>query len=184
MTRKQKRLAIIAGMGAVLLASVLLVMSALRDKIVFFYTPTEIVAGGRPRPGSASALAGWSRKAASSSDGENVSFIVTDTEQDLPVSYKGILPDLFREGQGVVSEGTVEPTALFVADTVLAKHDENYMPQGSGRRPEGKGRLARGDEPQDESLNSAILPLCSRLRLSLVQSVLPLLGARRGDDAR
>ena len=129
MTRKQKRLAIIGGMGAVLLASVLLVMSALRDKIVFFYTPTEIVAGGKAAPGQRVRIGGLVKEGSLVKDGENVSFIVTDTEKDLNVRYKGILPDLFREGQGVVSEGMVEGDGVFVADTVLAKHDENYIPK-------------------------------------------------------
>ncbi len=129
MTRKQKRLVIIAGMGAVLLASVLLVMSALRDKIVFFYTPTEIVAGGKAAPGQRIRIGGLVKEGSLVKDGENVSFIVTDTEQDLNVRYKGILPDLFREGQGVVSEGAVEGDGVFIADTVLAKHDENYIPK-------------------------------------------------------
>jgi cytochrome c-type biogenesis protein CcmE len=128
-TRKQKRLTIIAGMGAVLLASVLLVMSALRDKIVFFYTPTEIVAGGKAAPGQRIRIGGLVKEGSLVKDGENVSFIVTDTEQDLNVRYKGILPDLFREGQGVVSEGAVEGDGVFIADTVLAKHDENYIPK-------------------------------------------------------
>jgi cytochrome c-type biogenesis protein CcmE len=128
-TRKQKRLTIIAGMGAVLLASVLLVMSALRDKIVFFYTPTEIVAEGKAAPGQRVRIGGLVKEGSLVKDGENVSFIVTDTGQDLNVRYKGILPDLFREGQGVVSEGTVEKDGVFVADTVLAKHDENYIPK-------------------------------------------------------
>jgi cytochrome c-type biogenesis protein CcmE len=128
-TRKQKRLSIIAGMGAVLLASVLLVMSALRDKIVFFYTPTEIVAGGKAAPGQRIRIGGLVKEGSLVKDGENVSFIVTDTEQDLNVRYEGILPDLFREGQGVVSEGAVEGDGVFIADTVLAKHDENYIPK-------------------------------------------------------
>jgi len=128
-TRKQKRLTIIVGMGAVLLASVLLVMSALRDKIVFFYTPTEIVAQGKAAPGQRVRIGGLVKEGSLVKDGENVSFIVTDTGQDLNVRYKGILPDLFREGQGVVSEGTVEGDGVFIADTVLAKHDENYIPK-------------------------------------------------------
>ncbi|MCU0789684.1 MAG: cytochrome c maturation protein CcmE [Nitratireductor sp.] len=129
MTRKQKRLAVIAGMGAVLLASVLLVMSALRDKIVFFYTPTEIVAEGKAAPGQRVRIGGLVKEGSVQKNGENVSFIVTDTEKDLPVRYTGILPDLFREGQGVVGEGTVQADGSFIADTVLAKHDENYIPK-------------------------------------------------------
>ncbi len=129
MTRKQKRLAMIGGIGAVLLAAVLLVMSALRDKIVFFYTPSEIVAEGKAAPGQRVRIGGLVKEGSLVKDGGKVSFIVTDTEQDLPVTYTGILPDLFREGQGVVSEGTVQADGIFAADTVLARHDENYIPK-------------------------------------------------------
>ena len=145
MTRKQKRLAIIAGMGAVLLASVLLVMSALRDKIVFFYTPSEIVAEGKAAPGQRIRIGGLVKEGSLVKDGENVSFVVTDTQQDLPVRYKGLLPDLFREGQGVVSEGVVEPDGTFVADSVLAKHDENYIPKEVAEAMKAKG-MWKGDE--------------------------------------
>jgi cytochrome c-type biogenesis protein CcmE len=144
-TRKQKRLAIIAGMGAVLLASVLLVMSALRDKIVFFYTPSEIVAEGKAAPGQRIRIGGLVKEGSLVKDGENVSFVVTDTQQDLPVRYKGLLPDLFREGQGVVSEGVVEPDGTFVADSVLAKHDENYIPKEVAEAMKAKG-MWKGDE--------------------------------------
>ncbi len=129
MTRKQKRLAMIGGIGAVLLAAVLLVMSALRDKIVFFYTPSEIVSEGKAAPGQRVRIGGLVKEGSLVKDGGKVSFIVTDTEQDLPVTYTGILPDLFREGQGVVSEGTVQADGIFAADTVLARHDENYIPK-------------------------------------------------------
>lgn len=129
MTRKQKRLAMIGGIGAVLLGAVLLVTTALRDKIVFFYTPTEIVAEGKAKPGERVRIGGLVKEGSVVRDGEKVSFVVTDTEKDLPVTYVGILPDLFREGQGVVSEGTIGGDGIFAADTVLAKHDENYIPK-------------------------------------------------------
>jgi cytochrome c-type biogenesis protein CcmE len=129
MTRKQKRLAMIGGIGVVLLGAVLLVTTALRDKIVFFYTPTEIVAEGKAKPGERVRIGGLVKEGSVVRDGEKVSFVVTDTEKDLPVTYIGILPDLFREGQGVVSEGTIGGDGMFSADTVLAKHDENYIPK-------------------------------------------------------
>lgn len=129
MTRKQKRLAMIGGIGVVLLGAVLLVTTALRDKIVFFYTPTEIVAEGKAKPGERVRIGGLVKEGSVVRDGEKVSFVVTDTEKDLPVTYVGILPDLFREGQGVVSEGMVGGDGIFAADTVLAKHDENYIPK-------------------------------------------------------
>jgi cytochrome c-type biogenesis protein CcmE len=129
MTRKQKRLAMIGGIGIVLLGAVLLVTTALRDKIVFFYTPTEIVAEGKAKPGERVRIGGLVKEGSVVRDGEKVSFVVTDTEKDLPVTYTGILPDLFREGQGIVSEGMVGGDGIFAADTVLAKHDENYIPK-------------------------------------------------------
>ena len=129
MTRKQKRLALIAAAGAVLMTAVLLVMTALRDEIVFFYTPTDILSAGKAREGQRIRLGGLVKEASIKRDGERVEFVVTDTEREIPVSYTGILPDLFREGQGVVAEGALAAGGIFAADTVLAKHDENYMPK-------------------------------------------------------
>lgn len=129
MTRKQKRLAMIGGIGVVLLGAVLLVMSALRDKIVFFYTPTEIVVGGKAGSGQRIRIGGLVKEGTVLQQGGKVSFEVTDTDYDLKVAYVGLLPDLFREGQGVVAEGAIGQDGVFVADTVLAKHDENYIPK-------------------------------------------------------
>jgi Cytochrome c-type biogenesis protein CcmE len=130
MTRKQKRLAIIAA-GAVFLAgAAALVTSALRDQIVFFSSPTDIVAQG-VAPGTRIRLGGLVEEGSVvRGDDASVTFGVTDTNEAVKVTYKGILPDLFREGQGVVVEGVFEPASgTFAADTVLAKHDENYMPK-------------------------------------------------------
>ncbi len=129
MTRKQKRLAGIGAIGTVLIAAVLLVMFALRDEIVFFYSPTEILVEGKASPGERFRLGGLVKDGSIQKQGETVSFVITDTEKDLPVTYVGILPDLFREGQGVIAEGTMRSRELFEADNVLAKHDENYMPK-------------------------------------------------------
>jgi cytochrome c-type biogenesis protein CcmE len=129
MTRKQKRLALIGGIGAVLFAAVLLVMGALRDKIVFFYTPTEIAVEGKASPGQRIRLGGLVKEGSLVRDGAKVSFTVTDTANEVSVKYEGILPDLFREGQGVVAEGAMADGRIFAADTVLAKHDENYIPK-------------------------------------------------------
>jgi len=129
MTRKQKRLATIGSIGIVLLSAVLLVMFALRDEIVFFYSPTDILAENKAGPGERFRLGGLVKEGSIEKDGKTVSFVITDTEMDLPVTYVGILPDLFREGQGVIAEGTMAGIDRFSADTVLAKHDENYMPK-------------------------------------------------------
>ena len=127
MTRKQKRLAIIAGLGAVLVVAAGLIFVALRDQIVFFYSPSEIqeraIAAGTPiRLGGLVKEGSWVRT------GETSDFVVTDGQTEMAVHYVGLLPDLFREGQGVVIEGTVSPAGSFAATNVLAKHDENYMP--------------------------------------------------------
>ncbi len=129
MTRKQRRLALIgAGLG-VLGLSVALMLSALKDSIVFFNSPTDI-AEKRIDAGTRIRLGGIV-KAGSLARVENllINFSITDGNRDVPVRYQGIVPDLFREGQGVVAEGALDSTGMFNAETVLAKHDENYMPR-------------------------------------------------------
>lgn len=139
MTRKQKRLAWIGAIGAVLGVAVLLVMTALRDEIVFFYTPTEIIADGKAQSGQRIRLGGLVKEGSVVRDGETISFAVTDTEYDIDVRYAGIVPDLFREGQGVVTEGIVGADGVFTADSVLAKHDENYVPKEVAEALKEKG---------------------------------------------
>jgi cytochrome c-type biogenesis protein CcmE len=128
MTRKQRR-AVLIGMGVAILAlSSLLVLFALRDTIVFFHTPKE-VAEKQIRPGQRIRLGGLVAEGSlKRGQGLTVTFAITDTARTIPVSYTGILPDLFREGQGVVAEGKLDAAGRFHADTVLAKHDETYMP--------------------------------------------------------
>ena len=126
MTRKQRRFTMIGlAMGALAVAASL-VFVALEDTIVFFYSPTDIVEKG-PDLGTRFRLGGLVAEGSVERNGEDVKFVVTDTANELQVTFAGILPDLFREGQGVVTEGTLS-NGVFVADTVLAKHDENYMP--------------------------------------------------------
>jgi cytochrome c-type biogenesis protein CcmE len=127
-SRKQKRLAVIAGLAVVVALATTLVLVALRDQIVFFYSPSDVVArevaAGTPmRLGGLVTDGSWSR------DGQDNSFVVTDGAQDIAARYTGILPDLFREGQGVVAEGSMGPDGTFIATNVLAKHDENYIPK-------------------------------------------------------
>ena len=129
MTRKQKRLTVIGSGLGILAAAAALVLFALRQEIVFFRTPSDlteqpIAAGTRLRIGGLVEAGSVER-----GTGTEVAFSVTDTVKSLKVTYVGILPDLFREGQGVVAEGTLAPDGSFTADTVLAKHDENYMPK-------------------------------------------------------
>lgn len=129
MTRKQKRLAVIGGMGAVLALAAGLVLFSLSDSIVFFYGPTDVVEKGI-QPGTRLRVGGLVVDGSVNRGADRVvSFRVTDGNKEIKVAYRGILPDLFREGQGVVAEGVLQPGGDFKADTVLAKHDENYMPK-------------------------------------------------------
>ena len=129
MTRKQRRFAMIAGSLAVLGVATGLVLFALNDSIVFFYSPTEL-AEKHFAPGSRLRIGGLVAPG-SVKKGENlaVRFEVTDGNKSVNVAYVGVLPDLFREGQGVIAEGELETSGLFKADSVLTKHDEKYMPR-------------------------------------------------------
>jgi len=147
MTRKQRRLVLIGSSLGVLALAAVLVLSALKDSIVFFNSPTDVVEK-HVQPGSRIRLGGLVKEG-SVQRGDNlaVRFEVTDGNRAIAVSYQGILPDLFREGQGVIAEGTLEPGGVFKADSVLAKHDEKYMPKEvvdalkkQGRWEEGAGK--------------------------------------------
>jgi cytochrome c-type biogenesis protein CcmE len=129
MTRKQRRLALIgAGLGVLGLAAAL-VLFALKDAIVFFNSPTDVVEK-HIAPGQRIRLGGLVKEGTLvRGDNLQVRFDVTDGNKTVPVAYLGILPDLFREGQGVVTEGALDSAGLFKADNVLAKHDETYMPK-------------------------------------------------------
>jgi cytochrome c-type biogenesis protein CcmE len=129
MTRRQRRLVLIGSALGVLALAVGLVLSALKDSIVFFNSPTDVVEK-HVAPGARIRLGGLV-KTGSVVRGDNlaVRFEVTDGKNSIPVSYQGLLPDLFREGQGVVTEGTLQASGAFKADSVLAKHDERYMPK-------------------------------------------------------
>ncbi len=129
MTRKQRRLTMIGLAGVVLAVATGLILYALSDQIVFFNSPSDVVAKGL-QPGSRIRLGGLVETGSlvKKADGL-VDFAVTDGKATVPVTYQGILPDLFREGQGVVTEGVLAPNGSLAADTVLAKHDERYMPR-------------------------------------------------------
>jgi len=129
MTRKQKRLTMIAGAGTVLAVAAALVLFALRDQIVFFYSPAEI-SQKTLAPGTRVRLGGLVEDGSvKRADDGSVRFAVTDTAKSVEVEFHGILPDLFREGQGVIAEGTLSADGSVAADSVLAKHDERYMPR-------------------------------------------------------
>jgi cytochrome c-type biogenesis protein CcmE len=143
MTPRRKRLAIAAGVLLALAAATALVLNAFRSNLVFFFTPTQVAAGEAPqqRPFR---LGGLVRAGSVQREGVQIRFVVTDTQREVPVTYNGLLPDLFKEGKGVVAQGTLGPDGVFVAREVLAKHDENYMP------PEAAEALkrAQGTQPQ------------------------------------
>jgi cytochrome c-type biogenesis protein CcmE len=153
-TRKQRRLTLIAFIGVVLASALALVLIAFEESIVFFSSPTDIVEKGIV-PGQRLRLGGLvADGSVVRGEDTTVRFIVTDTVNEIAVTYTGLLPDLFREGQGVVAEGTLDAGGLFVADTVLARHDERYMPrevadalkaQGHWTGPGGDGADGAGE---------------------------------------
>ena len=129
MKPRQKRFAIIIGGLAALGIAAALVLNAFQSNLVFFFSPTQVAAGEAPK-GKAFRIGGMVKEGSirREADGVTLSFVVTDTEKDMAVRYKGILPDLFKEGKGAVAQGKVGDDGIFVATEVLAKHDENYMP--------------------------------------------------------
>ena len=139
MTRRQRRATLIIAAVGVLAVALVMVLFALKDSVVFFHTPSDVVAKGLPaeqrfRLGGLVAEGSVKR-----GRGAAVEFAVTDTLKSIIVSYRGVLPDLFREGQGVVTEGKLDSTGRFIADTVLAKHDETYMPPEVAKALKDKG---------------------------------------------
>ena len=129
MKARQRRFVLVAAGLALLGLSAWLVLRAFEKNMVFFFTPTQVLAGEAPR--QRSFRVGGMVESGSlqrQSDGLTVRFVVTDMVQRVPVSYRGMLPDLFKEGKGVVAQGKLGVDQVFVADEVLAKHDENYMP--------------------------------------------------------
>jgi cytochrome c-type biogenesis protein CcmE len=143
-TRKQKRAALILAGVALLGLAAGLVLYALEDTIVFFYTPSELTEKNVSQ-GKLFRLGGLVETGSIvRGEGMTVSFTVTDTIKSIPVSYEGQLPDLFREGQGVVTEGRLDGSGRFIANTVLAKHDETYMPKDVADRLKEKGVWKEG----------------------------------------
>jgi cytochrome c-type biogenesis protein CcmE len=152
MTRKQRRGVLIGTCVAVLGVAVGLVLYAMRDSIVFFYSPSE-VAAMQIAPGTRFRLGGLVENGSVvRGEGTTIRFVITDQAKTLPVTFTGVLPDLFREGQGVVAEGTLTPDGVFHADNVLAKHDENYMPPEVAKKLKAQGVWRDDDEtaaPED-----------------------------------
>lgn len=141
MKARHKRLTLIIVGLATLGVAAWLVLSAFQKNLVFFFTPTQILAGEAPQ-GRSFRMGGMVEKGSLQRqvDGVTVSFVVTDTAHQVRVNYRGILPDLFKEGKGVVAQGKLGENQVFLADEVLAKHDENYMP------PEAAYALKKGKQ--------------------------------------
>ncbi|KAB7645429.1 cytochrome c-type biogenesis protein CcmE [Polymorphobacter fuscus] len=137
---KTQRLWLVVGAMVALGGAGALAFSTLGDKATYFYAPSDLA--GIPAPTSAIRLGGMVEKGSLVRNGQTVTFVVTDNARTLPVTYTGILPDLFREGQGVIAEGKIDPASgMFTAETILAKHDEKYMPPevtGAMRKTEGR----------------------------------------------
>jgi cytochrome c-type biogenesis protein CcmE len=152
MTRKQRRLVLIGSGLGVLAVAVALMLNALRDSIVFFNSPSDVVEK-HVGPGTRIRLGGLVKNG-SVVRGNNLSvrFEVTDGKNGIPVNYQGVLPDLFREGQGVVAEGALDVGGTFNADSILAKHDESYMPK------EVADALKRSGHWKDDYGPQAVMP--------------------------
>jgi len=132
MKPKNQRLVLVSAALVAVLAAVLLAMWGLKDRASYFFTPAD-VAAGKAAEGQAMRLGGMVEKGSiqRAADGVTIRFVMTDGKAETPVSYRGIVPDLFREGSGAVAEGRMQ-RGTFVADTILAKHDERYMPPELG----------------------------------------------------
>ena len=144
MTRKQRRASLIGLVVTVIAVAFALVLVAMQNEIVFFRTPSDVVEL-KIKPGDRFRLGGLVAKGSViRGQGTKVKFSVTDTDKTIKVSYDGILPDLFRDGQGVVTEGKLAANGEFQADTVLAKHDENYMPPEVAKALKEKGYWKEG----------------------------------------
>jgi cytochrome c-type biogenesis protein CcmE len=156
MKPRHKRGLVIAGGLAVLGIAAALVLNAFRSNLVFFFSPTQIAANEAPRDRSfrlGGLVEAGSLKRDSS--GLTVHFVVTDLAQQIPVTYTGLLPDLFREGKGVVAQGKLSADGVFRADQVLAKHDENYMP------PEAAEALKRAQKAKEQAAPQSVSTLAT-----------------------
>jgi cytochrome c-type biogenesis protein CcmE len=133
---KHQRLVLVVIALVAVLAAVLLAMWGLRDRAAYFYTPADVVAG-KAQPGQSVRLGGMVEKGSVQRlpDGVTVRFVLTDGAAKVPVVFRGIVPDLFREGSGAIAEGSLEPGGAFDATNILAKHDERYMPPQMGNQP-------------------------------------------------
>ncbi|CAM5309426.1 cytochrome c maturation protein CcmE [Thauera mechernichensis] len=144
MKARSKRLMLVGGGVALLVAAVALVLSAFQQNLVFFHTPSEVAEGKAPL-GKTFRIGGMVEDGsiAREADGLTVRFAITDTAKVIPVTYRGTLPDLFKEGKGAVVQGRLEDDGIFRATEVLAKHDENYMPPEAAHAVEQAQKAAQ-----------------------------------------
>ena len=149
MKPRHKRAAIVVGVLAAVGVAVALVLNAFNSNLVFFYTPSQIVAKEAPQ-GRTFRVGGMVEKGSVQREGVTVRFVVTDTAKEVNVRYDGVLPDLFKEGKGVVAQGQLGADGVFVAREVLAKHDENYMP------PEAADALQRADKMKQKMASTLV----------------------------
>lgn len=156
MTRKQRRLTLIGSALAVLAVAAGLILYNLTKTITFFKTPTELAEEGF-KPGMRLRIGGLVKEGTlQRGPNQTVHFEVTDTNRSVPVTYQGLLPDLFREGQGVVADGALQPSGEFKADSVLAKHDEKYMPKEVADALKQQGMWQHtGDKAKESAPNAA-----------------------------
>jgi len=148
---RHKRIALIAGGLAAIAVAATLVLSAFQQNLVFFFTPTQVAANEAPQ-GRTFRIGGLVETGSikRQPDGVTVRFVVTDTAKSIPVVYRGALPDLFKEGKGVVAQGRLGPDGAFQASEVLAKHDENYMP------PEAADAVKRAHEASSKAAQTLV----------------------------
>lgn len=151
MKPRQKRIALIAGGLAAIAVAAGLILTAFQQNLVFFFTPSQVAAHEAPQ-GKTFRIGGMVEKGsvARQPDGLTVRFTVTDTAKSIPVTYRGALPDLFREGKGVVAQGRIGADGVFQASEVLAKHDENYMP------PEAAEAVKRAHETSRKAAQTVV----------------------------
>ena len=150
MTPRRKRFAIVGGVLVAVGAVVALILNAFQSNLVFFYSPSQVAQHEAPT-GRSFRIGGMVENGTLQRDGTNIRFVVTDTAKSVPVRYTGILPDLFKEGKGVVAQGQLED-GVFVAREILAKHDENYVP------PEAADAMKRAQQGRDQKLAETLVP--------------------------
>lgn len=159
MKARHQRLALIVGGLAILALAATLVLNAFQSNLVFFFTPTQVANGEAPK-GKSFRIGGLVKEGSlqRQADGVSMRFVVTDTDREMTVTYKGILPDLFREGKGVVAQGKLDAGGLFTASEVLAKHDENYMPPEAAKAVGDAHERAANNKAQAEATAKTLKP--------------------------